>query len=174
MNRVGFIVFVIACLLALGVSSVGCATSGPAIKEFEPPDESVMPRHVMVARRGELDSDMDGFIDGVIVEAYFFNNDREDPGADQPFYRDGTLTFKLFGPGQELLCEGEFDPATMARSQTAGQFGPSYGLVINFAVRGYEDVRDRIAARMDFEFVPVADPDRRAFGSAPVRLGPAF
>jgi len=171
LSRVGPLV---CSCVGLCVGAGGCVSTGPEIKQFKPPEESVMPRHVMIARRGELDTDLDGFIDGVIVEAYFFNNDRQDAGADQPFHRDGTLSFKLFGPGQELLCEGEFNAATMARSQTSGQFGPAYGLVINFAARGYEDVRDRTAGRMDFEFMPSAQPERRAFGSAQVRLGPEF
>jgi len=127
----------------------------------------------MVARRGESDADLDGYIDGVIVEIYFFNNNRPAPGSDQPFHRDGLLKFRLLAD-QEVLCEGEFDAGTMARSEMSAGFGPGYGLVINFAARGYDDRRDRTGARLDFEFVPEADPDQRSFGSAPVRLGPVF
>ncbi|NRA56558.1 MAG: hypothetical protein HRU13_00310 [Phycisphaerales bacterium] len=133
-----------------------------------------MPRRILVAKRGEIDSDLDGFIDGVLVEVYLFNRDREGDAADQPFHRDGVLTFQVFGPGQELLCEGRFEAETMRRSESTKGVGPGYALLINFGVRGYEDVRDRVGARMDFEFVPDAEPESRAFGSTQVRLGPTF
>ncbi|MEQ8845699.1 MAG: hypothetical protein RIB58_12675 [Phycisphaerales bacterium] len=152
----------------------GCVGSRGGVKQFAPPDSSVMPRRVLVVKRGETDFDMDSFIDGVLVEVYLFNNDRGGDAADQPFHRAGTLSFKVFGPGSELLCEGEFDPLTMTQSESTGFFGSGYGLRINFAARGYEDVRERTAARMDFEFTPQAAPDERAFGSTQVRLGPVF
>ena len=133
-----------------------------------------MPRHVLIAKRAEADADLDSFIDGVFVDVYFFNNNRDTPDADQPFHRDGRLSFKLYGPEQELLCEGEFGPSTMAQSETEGGFGPAYSLLINFTSRGYEDVRDRAAARLDIAFTPTAEPEQKAFGSTQIRLGPMF
>ena len=152
----------------------GCVSRGSGIKTFAPPPSDVMPRRVLVVKRGEVDADFDSFIDGIMVEVYLFNNDRQDEGADQPFHRAGTLAFKLYGPQSELLCEGEFEAPTMARSEAEGFFGSGYGLQILFGPRGYEDVRDRVGARMDFEFIPSADPDARAYGSTQIRLGPMF
>ena len=164
----------IALGLACGLAA-GCAFGGGAqIKEFAPPPPDVMPRHVLIAKRGEADADLDSFIDGVFVDIYFFNNNRDAPDADQPFHRDGTLAFKLYGPEQELLCEGEFGPSTMSQSETEGGFGPAYSLLINFTTRGYEDVRDRTPARLDVEFTPTAAPEQKSFGSTQIRLGPVF
>jgi hypothetical protein len=161
-------------LVALGLLP-GCVVGGgQEVKQFAPPPPDVMPRRVLIVKRGEADSDLDSYIDGVLVEVYLFNSDRTDEGADQPFHRDGKLAFKLFGPEAEVLCEGEFDAATMARSQAAGFFGPGYGLRIDFSSRGYADIRDRTAARLDVEFTPTADPEQRAFGSTQIRLGPVF
>lgn len=161
-------------LMALAAGLAGCRAPGPQIKKFAPPPEDVMPRRVLIVKRGETDLDLDSYIDGVLVEVYLFNNDRADDGADQPFHRRGTLNFKVFGPEAEVLCEGSFDAAAMADAEATGFFGPGYGLQIHFSARGYEDVRDRIGARMDFEFVPAANPEQRAFGSTQVRLGPVF
>lgn len=172
MCRLGLLAFVLGGLM-LGIAG-GCASRGPEIKAFAPPPPGVMPRRILVVKRGEIDTKLNSYIDGVLVEVYFFNNDRDDGGADQPFHRDGSLAFKLFGPQGELLCEGEFDAATMAASQSTAYIGPGYKLQIRFAPRGYEDVRERTAARMDFEFIPKANPDRRAFGSTQIRLGPMF
>ena len=171
--------FVFSALLAVVLAAyvlagaVGCA-GGSGITTFAPPDASVMPRRILVGKRGEIDSDLDGFIDGVLVEVHFFNRDREGDAADQPFHRDGVLTFQVFGPGQEMLCEGRFEADTMRRSESTKGIGPGYALLINFGGRGYEDVRERVAARMDFEFVPEGNPESRAFGSTQVRLGPTF
>ena len=134
----------------------------------------VRPGRVLGAKRGESDSDLDGFMEGVVVGVDLFNRDREGGAAEQPFQRDGVLTFQVFGPGQGLLCEGRFEADTTRRSESTKGVGPGYALLINFGVRGYEDVRDRVGARMDFEFVPDADPESRAFGSTQVRLGPTF
>ncbi len=158
-------------------AGAGCASNGPAIKKFAPPPEDVMPRRVIVMKRGEFDQDLNSYIDGVLIEAYLINNDRPGDGADQPFHRDGTLAFRLFDAGGELLCEGEFTPAIMARSERTEAdtlLGPGYALQIMFGPRGYEDIRDRMAARMDFEFTPTAAPEQKAFGSTQVRLGPMF
>lgn len=161
----------LCCALLL---PVGCASSGPEIKKFAPPPDDVMPRRVLIVKRGETDLDLDSYIDGVLVEVYLFNNDREDDGADQPFHRQGAMHFKVFGPEAEVLCEGSFDAAAMADAESTGFFGPGYGLQIHFSARGYEDIRDRTGARMDFEFIPTAEPDKRAYGSTQVRLGPVF
>lgn len=163
-----------ALVLGLVLLPACAGRRGPEVKQFAPPPDDVMPRRVLIVKRGEADSDLDSYIDGVLVEVYLFNSDRTDAGADQPFHRDGSLAFKVFGPEAELLCEGTFDAANMARSQADGFFGPGYGLRIDFASRGYADVRDRTAARMDFEFTPTANPEQRAFGSTQVRLGPVF
>ena len=161
-------------LVVLLVGFGACAVPGPDIKRFAPPPDDVMPRRVLIVKRGETDLDLNSYIDGVLVEVYLFNNDRADEGADQPFHRRGTLNFKVFGPEAEVLCEGSFDAAAMADAEATGFFGPGYGLQIHFAARGFEDVRDRVGARMDFEFVPAADPSQRAFGSTQVRIGPVF
>lgn len=160
-------------MLSMPVTS-GCAGGDPLIKKFPPPPDDVMPRRIIVMKRGEFDQDLNSYIDGVLIEAYLINNDRTDEGADQPFHRDGTLAFKLFGPEGELFCEGEFTPAIMAKSESTAFIGPGYALQIMFGPRGYEDVRDRMAARMDFEFTPTAAPEQKAFGSTQVRLGPMF
>lgn len=165
---------VLALLVTLIAGVAGCASPGTRIKKFAPPPEDVMPRRVLIVKRGETDLDLDSYIDGVLVEVYLFNNDRADDGADQPFHRRGTLNFKVFGPDAEVLCEGSFDAASMSDAEATGFFGPGYGLQIHFSARGYEDVRDRVGARMDFEFVPAANPEQRAFGSTQVRLGPVF
>lgn len=162
-------------LLALLLVGSACAgRGGPITRTFPPPPADLMPRRVMVAKNSEIDVDANAYIDGVLVTVYFFNPDRPDPGSEQPFYRDGTLRFQLFGTQGEVLCEGHFTPEIMAKSQRDQNFGPGYSLQINFGPRGYADVRERIAARLDFEFVPTADPERRSFGSTAVRLGPMF
>jgi hypothetical protein len=151
-------------LLGLGVAG-GCASGDRSgIKKFAPPPEDVMPRRLMVAKHSEIDTDSNGYIDGVLVSVYFFNYDRPGPGAEQPFHRDGTLRFELFGPGGEVLCKGQFDEQTMARSASTQRIGPGYALKIDFKPRGFEDVLERTGARMDFEFTPAADPEKRSFG----------
>ncbi|GIW73990.1 MAG: hypothetical protein KatS3mg103_0512 [Phycisphaerales bacterium] len=164
----------VAGLLGVCALVPGCATGQGGIRRFPPPPEDVMPRRVLVVKRGETDLDLDGYIDGVLVEVYLFNNDRQDEGADQPFHRRGELRFRLVGPQAETFCEGTFDAQAMADAQITGLLGPGYGLQIHFGARGYEDLRDRVAARMDVEFVPTSKPDSRAFGSTQIRLGPVF
>ncbi|UYV11800.1 MAG: hypothetical protein NCW75_10880 [Phycisphaera sp.] len=162
-----------AALMATVLTS-GCAHGEGRIKKFPPPAADVMPRRVMVVKHSEIDSSSNGYIDGVLVTVYFFNYDRPGPGEEQPFHRDGVLRFNLFGQGAEVLCEGEFDVQTMARSAVVRDIGPGYALLIDFGPRGYDDVRERLGARMDFEFVPSADPETRSFGSTQIRLGPLF
>lgn len=164
---------VVSIVLGAGAGA-GCASNYPLIKKFPPPPDDVMPRRIIVMKRGEFDQDVNSYIDGVLVEAYLINNDRPGEGADQPFHRDGTLAFRLFDSDGGLFCEGEFTPAIMARSEADALLGPGYALQIMFGPRGYEDVRDRMAARMDFEFTPSAAPEQKAFGSTQVRLGPMF
>ncbi len=171
-GRAGLVLMLVMVMLA--VFSGGCAIHDRGIKKFAPPAADVMPRRVLIVKRGETDLDLNGYIDGVLVEVYLFNNDRTDEGADQPFHRTGSLAFKVFGPNAEVMCEGEFNAATLSDAQATGFFGPGYGLQIHFAARGYVDVRDRAGARMDFEFTPTGDPTSRAFGSTQVRLGPVF
>lgn len=163
-------------ILGLLLLMASCANtgSGSLTRKFPAPPADLMPRRVMVAKHSEIDVDANGYIDGVLVTVYFFNPDRPPPGSEQPFHRDGTLKFQLFGPQGEVLCSGQFSPEIMAKSQDVQAFGPGYPLQINFGPRGYADVRERIGARLDFEFVPTADPERRSFGSTQVRLGPMF
>lgn len=163
-------------LVALVAASVagGCSHGGSEIKKFPPPAADVMPRRVMIAKHSEIDVNSNGYIDGILVSVYFFNYDRPGPGSEQPFQRDGALRFQLYGQGGEVLCEGEFDAQIMARSADERPFGPGYGLKIDFGPRGYEDIRERLGARMDFEFTPTADPETRSFGSTQIRLGPLF
>lgn len=133
-----------------------------------------MPRRVMVVKHSEMDTNSNGYIDGVLVTVYFFNYDRPGPGEEQPFHRDGSLRFQLYGTGGEVLCEGEFDTQIMARSAVSRDIGPGYALLIDFGPRGYDDVRERVGARMDFGFTPTANPEARSFGSTQIRLGPLF
>lgn len=152
----------------------GCARGGPNIKKFPPPAADVMPRRVMVVKHREIDANSNGYIDGVTVTVYFFNYDRPGPGEEQPFHRDGSLRFQLFGQGGEILCEGQFDHQIMERSSVDRDIGPGYALLIDFGPRGFDDVRERLGARMDFEFTPTAEPETRSFGSTQLRLGPLF
>ncbi|MEQ8318608.1 MAG: hypothetical protein RIE77_03520 [Phycisphaerales bacterium] len=172
--RVALVSCIVATIVLAAGAGSGCVSDGPPIKKFAPPPDDVMPRRIIVMKRGEFDQDLDSYIDGVLVEAYLLNNDRTGEGADQPFLRDGTLKFRLFDADGTLFCEGEFSPAVMARSESDALLGPGYALQIMFGPRGYDDVRDRMAARMDFEFTPSAAPEQKAFGSTQVRLGPMF
>lgn len=167
------LVAAVAGLLATSMAG-GCARRENPIKKFPPPAADVMPRRVVVAKHSEIDVNSNGYIDGVLVSVYLFNSDRPGPGAEQPFQRDGSLRFQLYGVGGEVLCEGEFDAETMSRSADVRTIGPGYALKINFGPRGYDDVRDRRGARMDFEFTPTAEPEKRSFGSTQIRLGPLF
>lgn len=152
----------------------GCAQGGPGIKKFPPPPADVMPRRVMAVKHSEIDANSNGYIDGVAVRVYFFNYDRPGPGKEQPFHRDGSLQFYLYGQDGEVLCEGEFDRQIMERSSVEGEIGPGYALLIEFGARGYDDVRERVGARMDFGFTPTAQPESQSFGSTQIRLGPLF
>lgn len=167
------LVALVAALLSTSLAG-GCYRGESQIKKFPPPAADIMPRRVMVAKHSEIDVNSNGYIDGVLVSVYFFNYDRPGPGAEQPFQRDGALRFQLYGEGGEVLCEGEFDAQTMARSADIRNIGPGYALKIDFGPRGYEDIRERLGARMDFEFTPTADPETRSFGSTQIRLGPLF
>jgi len=163
----------LAGLLAAIIAG-GCAQGGPEIKKFPPPAADVMPRRVMVVKHSEIDANSNGYIDGVAVTVYLFNYDRPGPGEEQPFHRDGSLRFQLFGQGGEVLCEGQFDQQIMARSAIEREIGLGYALLIDFGPRGYDDVRQRLGARMDFAFTPTASSDTQSFGSTQIRLGPLF
>ncbi len=165
---------VLVAVFGLGAVGGCVAGGGSNIKKFAPPPEDVMPRRLMVAKHSEIDTDSNAYIDGVLVSVYFFNYDREGPGAEQPFHRDGTLRFELYGAEGEVLCKGHFDEQTMARSASDQRIGPGYALKIDFKPRGYDDVRERVGARMDFEFTPSTDPEKRSFGSTLIRLGPLY
>lgn len=167
------------CLLLLvgfvvALLAGGCTQGDPRIKKFAPPAATVMPRRVMVVKHSEIDTNSNGYIDGVLVTVYFFNYDRPGPGEEQPFHRDGSLRFQLFGQDGEVLCEGQFDQQVMARSAVERDIGPGYALLIDFGPRGYDDVRERVGARMDFEFTPSASPQTLSYGSTQIRLGPLF
>lgn len=159
---------------AAAIFECGCAGGGSNIKTFAPPPADVMPRRVMAVKHSEIDANSNGYIDGVAVTVYFFNYDRPGPGEEQPFHRDGSLRFQVYGQGGEVLCEGEFDAHIMARSAVEREIGLGYALLIDFGPRGYDDVRERLGARMDFEFTPIAAPETRSFGSTQIRLGPLF
>ncbi|MCW5756406.1 MAG: hypothetical protein KIT54_04130 [Phycisphaeraceae bacterium] len=163
-------------LIVLLLLATSCANSRSDTirRKFPMPPADLMPRRVMVAKHSEIDVDGNGYIDGVLVTVYYFNPDRPPPGSEQPFHRDGTLKFQLVGPQGEVLCEGQFSPEIMAKSRSDQAFGPGYPIQIQFGSRGYADVRERVGARLDFEFLPKADPERRSFGSTQIRLGPMF